>query len=110
MDGETLLFGSMPWTKAGFAAGGEVLLEARGGRELIAIRHAFVHDWENGHGVEPPSGLKRLAAEVAPAMSELNRVVRAFSPASPINALMGMQVGVMKVPGGKWKLVAEAVR
>lgn len=108
VDGETLLFGSMPWTRAGFASGGEVLVEARGGRELLAIRSGFLHDWQNGQGVEPPSGLSRLAAEVAPAMTELSRVIRRFSPAPRVNALLGLQVGVVKYPGGKWHLVTEA--
>jgi phosphatidylserine/phosphatidylglycerophosphate/cardiolipin synthase-like enzyme len=38
VDSETVLFGTQPWTRAGFAANGEVLLEARGGREVALIR------------------------------------------------------------------------
>ncbi|MNS77316.1 cardiolipin synthetase [compost metagenome] len=108
VDGETLLFGSMPWTRAGFGSAGEVMVEARGGRELLAIRAGFRHDWDNGHAVAAPSGLARVAAETAPAIAELSRVIGQFNPTPRVRSLMALEVGVMKVPGGKWKLVADA--
>lgn len=107
VDGETLLFGSMPWSMAGFASSGEVLVEARGGRELLAIRAGFHHDWANSLVAEAPSRLRRAAAEVVPALGELSRLMRRFSPAKPAQKLLNMQVGVVRYPGGKWKLIAD---
>ncbi|MDB5097514.1 MAG: phosphatidylserine synthase [Cyanobacteria bacterium RYN_339] len=110
VDGEAVLFGSMPWTAAGFAAGGEVLLEARGGREIASVRAAFRHDWDQSEAATPPSRGTVLSAKLAPALAAIGRVVSRYSPAKVARQVLDLQVGVVRFPGGKWKVVTDTRR
>lgn len=109
VDSHVLLFGTMPWTRAGLASAGELLIEARGGRELAMIQATFRHDWENAAVAAAPAAGRRLMAEVSPLMAELSRVIGKYSPAQAASDLMNTHVGVVKV-GNKVKLISEVRR
>jgi phosphatidylserine/phosphatidylglycerophosphate/cardiolipin synthase-like enzyme len=110
VDGEAVLFGSLPWTAAAFAAGGEVLLEARGGREVALIRAAFRHDWDQSEPAAPPARRNVVGAKLAPALAALGRVAARYSPAKAARQVLDLQVGVVRFPGGKWKVVTDTRR
>ncbi|HEY9724060.1 MAG TPA: phosphatidylserine/phosphatidylglycerophosphate/cardiolipin synthase family protein [Oscillatoriaceae cyanobacterium] len=107
VDGETMLFGSAAWTRAGLDGAGELLVEARGGRELSLARATFLHDWTHGVVAERPRLGARVAAEVAPALTAVSRLLARYSPAEAARSMLGLHVGVQKLPGGKVKLLTE---
>lgn len=109
VDSHVLLFGTMAWTRTGLAAPGELLVEARGGRELGLIQATFRHDWDHAAPASAPAVSRRLIAEVSPLMAELSRVVGKYSPVQAASDLMNTYVGVVKV-GKKVKLVADVRR
>lgn len=101
VDGQQLVLGSMPWTRAGFAGGGEVAVEARGDGAAALLRETFERDWEGAAPAPLPSAVRRVAAAVAPALAALSRAVKGRRWAVP-----DLRVGVVKV-AGKRKLVVD---
>jgi phosphatidylserine/phosphatidylglycerophosphate/cardiolipin synthase-like enzyme len=108
VDGESVLFGTQPWTRSGFAANGEVLLEARGGREVALIRATFLHDWTDANIAVPPTPGSRLRSAIRPVLSALTEVARRYSPAMAVRHVWDLHVGLVRFPGGRWKLIADA--
>lgn len=109
VDSHVLLFGTMPWTRTGLIAAGELLVEVRGGRELTMIQATFRHDWEHAAPAAAPAVGRRLLAEASPLLAELSRVVQRYSPAQAASDLLNTHVGVVKV-GNKVKVVSEVRR
>lgn len=105
-DGETLLWGTAPWSRAGLASSGELLVAAHGGREVALLQASFTHDWQMAVPASAPRGLARLKAEAQPLIQELSRLVGQYSPVAPARSLMNTKVGVVRV-GKKIKWVAE---
>lgn len=107
VDGESLLFGSQPWTRAGFNGGGDVLVEARGGREVALVRATFLHLWADAEEAAPPSRVRRLRARVAPVVAKLSQVARKYSPAAAVRNVLDLHVAVVRYPGGRWKVFTD---
>lgn len=101
VDGAQLVIGSMPWTRAGFAGGGEVAIEARGDGAAALLHETFERDWEGAAPAPLPGAVRRAAAVVAPALAALNRLVRGRRWAMP-----EVRVGMVKM-AGKRKLVVD---
>lgn len=102
IDGDTLVMGSLAFTRQSFAGAGEVVVEARGTESAAILRALFESDWELATSARRPTPARRVMAIVAPALRALSHTVSAAQQF----AFPDVRMGFVKM-NGAWRLVTD---